>query len=117
MLQPDLLRFFRSVRQRTFSSLFSSLLLTGTLAVAQPNLVKDINPGAAGSNAQHLLNVNGTLYFTAQNGAYGNELWKSNGTAAGTTLVRDLAPGAAGSYPQHLTIVSGRLYFSDGNDL
>jgi ELWxxDGT repeat protein len=98
-------------------SLFASLLLTGTLAVAQPSLVKDINPGAAGSNAQQLLNVNGTLYFTAENGAYGNELWKSNGTAAGTALVKDLTAGAAGSYPQHLTNVNGTLYFAAGNRL
>ncbi len=117
MLQTLATRLIRAVRQRTLASLFSSLLLTGPLAVAQPLLVKDINPGTAGSNAQQLLNVNGTLYFTAQNETYGNELWRSNGTAAGTTLVKDLVAGPAGSHPQLLTNVSGRLFFVAGNGL
>jgi ELWxxDGT repeat protein len=117
MLQPHLLRFYRGVRQRTFSPLFVSLSLTGTLAVAQPVLVKDINPGAGSSGVQQLTNVNGTLYFAAYHEASGSELWKSDGTAAGTTLVKDLAPGSAGSYPQQLTNVKGTLYFVAGNDL
>ncbi|MBD0257093.1 MAG: T9SS type A sorting domain-containing protein [Cytophagales bacterium] len=117
MLQPDLLRFGRTVRQRTLSPLLASLLLTSTLAVAQPVLIKDIYPGATGSNAQQLTNVNGTLYFTAQHEAYGNELWRSNGTAAGTTLVKDLSAGPAGSFPQRLTNVGGTLYFVVGNGL
>ncbi|WP_445300538.1 ELWxxDGT repeat protein [Microcoleus sp. BROC3] len=29
----------------------------------------------------------------------GNELWKSDGTAAGTVLVKDLNPGASSSGP------------------
>ena len=41
-----LLRKGRPGSLRWFSTLFSSILLTGTLAVAQPGLVKDINPGS-----------------------------------------------------------------------
>ena len=33
----------------------------------------------------------------------GDELWKSNGTAAGTTMVKDIYPGANGSTPYMLT--------------
>src|SRR5262249_49612199 len=39
----------------------------------------------------NLTNVNGTLFFTADDGN-GTELWKSDGTAAGTTLVKDIFP-------------------------
>jgi ELWxxDGT repeat protein len=50
-------------------------------------LVKDINPGLAGSEPRTsaaAVNVNGTLYFVANDGQRGAELWKSN--ASGTFL-------------------------------
>jgi ELWxxDGT repeat protein len=37
--------------------------------------------------------VNGTLFFSAYTAADGIELWKSDGTTAGTTLVKDIFPG------------------------
>jgi ELWxxDGT repeat protein len=85
-------------------------------------LVADINPGSAGSNpggtsGGTLTNVNGTLYFQADDGVHGIELWKSNGSAAGTILVKDIGPGSVGSNPACLTNVNGALYFTanDGN--
>jgi ELWxxDGT repeat protein len=56
-------------------------------------LVKDINPGVFSSNLQKLVNADGTLFFVADDGVHGAELWKSNGTAAGTVLVKDVWPG------------------------
>ena len=38
--------------------------------------------------------VNGTLFFAADDGGHGRELWKSDGTAAGTVLVKDINPGS-----------------------
>ena len=38
-------------------------------------------------------NVNGTLFFAATTRRNGYELWKSDGTAAGTVLVKDIWPG------------------------
>ncbi|NIP52547.1 MAG: hypothetical protein GWN61_15505, partial [candidate division Zixibacteria bacterium] len=40
-----------------------------------------------------LINVNGTLFFAASDGIHGYELWKSDGTAAGTVMVKDINPG------------------------
>jgi ELWxxDGT repeat protein len=57
-----------------------------------------------------LTNVNGTLYFMAQHGTTGNELWKSDGTSEGTVLVRDMRVGGSSS-PDKLTNVNGTLYF------
>ena len=37
-----------------------------------------------------LTNVNGELYFAADDGPHGYELWKSDGTAAGTVMVEDI---------------------------
>jgi len=79
-------------------------------------LVKDINPGPASSNPTNLVNVDGTLFFAATvttNGANtGTELWKSDGTAAGTVLVKDIGPGPTNSTPQNLVNVNGTLFFT-----
>ena len=56
--------------------------------------------------------VNNTLFFTANNRQSGFELWKSDGTAAGTRLVKDIRLGIDGSEPQGLTNVNGTLFFS-----
>jgi ELWxxDGT repeat protein len=78
-------------------------------------LVKDINPDNLGmmpsSYPNNLTNVNGTLFFTANNGVSGTELWTSNGAAPGTVLVRDINPGAAGSDVSYLTNAGGTLFF------
>jgi ELWxxDGT repeat protein len=88
--------------------------------------VKDIVPGSAASEPDWLTDVNGTLFFTAKvagsGDIYGNrELWKSDGTEAGTVLVKDINPGPNSSLPEHLTNVNGTLYFTawdaTGNEL
>jgi ELWxxDGT repeat protein len=58
---------------------------------------------------------NGRLFFSADNGISGTELWVSDGTAAGTNLVKDLNPGNAGSAPDYLTVVGNRVFFSANN--
>ena len=72
------------------------LLLAGapTSQAQLPVLVKDIFPGADGSFPFDLTAVNGVLFFSPDDGVNGGELWKSDGTAAGTVLVKDIFPGA-----------------------
>jgi ELWxxDGT repeat protein len=62
---------------------------------------------------QHVFCVsNNILYFTATDfNAFGAELWKTNGTVAGTTLVKDINPYFS-SNPDNLTDVKGTLYFT-----
>jgi ELWxxDGT repeat protein len=74
--------------------------------------VRDIAPGVFGSDPRSLTNVGGTLFFSAQDGTHGRELWRSNGTAVGTTLVLDINAGPLGSDPYSLTNVNGVLFFS-----
>jgi ELWxxDGT repeat protein len=87
---------------------------------AGTTLVKDLFPGGHtdyygnyyhnNSNPWNLTNVNGALFFSADDGTHGEELWKSDGTAAGTALVKDFVPGSAGSSPFWLTNVNGTLF-------
>jgi len=51
------------------------------------------------------------LLFAAESST-GGELWKSDGTVAGTVLVKDIRPGIDGSFPGLLTKVNGLLYFT-----
>jgi ELWxxDGT repeat protein len=77
-------------------------------------LVKDINPnGDAFPSGYTQLRVwgNDTLFFSADNGTDGLELWKSDGTAQGTVMVKDINPGAASSSPQYGIYHNGKLYF------
>jgi len=69
------------------------------------------------SDPQELLNMNGTLVFTATNGVDGRELWRSDGTADGTARIKDINPGDDaqadnGSSPEELTRIGGNVFFS-----
>ncbi|MBO0698525.1 MAG: hypothetical protein J2P46_09030, partial [Zavarzinella sp.] len=80
-------------------------------------LVADIYPGGSGvfvhsSSPRNLTAVGNTLFFTATDGTTGTELWKSDGTAAGTVLVKDIRPGSNSSNPAMLTAVGNTLYFT-----
>jgi ELWxxDGT repeat protein len=82
--------------------------------------MKDIWPGGspepASSLPDSLTDVGGTLYFSAEDGIHGRELWRSDGTEAGTLIVKDLVPGALGSSPWNPTDVGGTLYFTAYDD-
>jgi ELWxxDGT repeat protein len=41
---------------------------------------------------------NGALYFQAGDGTHGRELWRTDGTTAGTALVKDINPGAGDGF-------------------
>ncbi|MCY2994716.1 MAG: cohesin domain-containing protein [Planctomycetota bacterium] len=61
---------------------------------------------------ENLLDVNGTLYFTAVTPQQGRELWKTLGTTAGAVMVADINPGTGSSFPSNLIDVGGTLYFT-----
>jgi ELWxxDGT repeat protein len=57
----------------------------------------------------NLTTIGSRVFFSAH---YGQELWTSDGTAAGTMMVKDINPGAGGSSRGTLTNFNGTLYFS-----
>jgi len=85
---------------------------------AGTKLIKDINPGTAGSIADNNTSaqlLNGYIYFPAITAANGCELWKTDGTTANTTLVKDISPGTADGITRDASfdfyILDGYLYF------
>jgi ELWxxDGT repeat protein len=105
--------------QRIAVRLLAWLLLAAPLATAQPTLVKDIVPtgtepltGPASFQPASLVSLDGTVYFSAFDPRYGRELWRSNGTPAGTVLLKDIIAGATGSGPADLAVVNNTLYFT-----
>ncbi|WP_426749734.1 ELWxxDGT repeat protein [Myxococcus sp. Y35] len=70
---------------------------------------------SASSDPGELTELNGMLFFRADNGGDGPELWKSDGTEAGTVRVRDISPGGRGSAPSSLRSAGGLLFFTADN--
>ncbi len=75
-------------------------------------MVKDINPGPEGSDPEAFVVLDGIAYFRAGDATHGFELWRTDGTTAGTSLVIDLNPGLPNGFPDSLAAVNGRLYFN-----
>ncbi len=95
-------------RQRVFLRVES---LEDRRVLATNPLAIDINLLPVSSNPQSFAEVNGVVYFNAVSGDRSQELWRTDGTAAGTSLVKDIVPGFYGSYPTNLTNVGGTLFF------
>jgi len=77
------------------------ILLASTFVAAQaPQLVLDVHATpAVGSGSIMVLPspIPGEALLRVDDGVHGYELWRTNGTAAGTTLLLDMTPGAGGS--------------------
>ena len=69
------------------------------------------------SSISDLTVVGATLYFVADDGISGPELWRSSGTVASTRMVKDINGGTDGSSPSSLTNLRGVLYFVANNGM
>ncbi|MCC5606412.1 pre-peptidase C-terminal domain-containing protein [Nostoc sp. CHAB 5834] len=76
---------------------------------AQARMV-DLNSGSGSSNPSNLTAGSNILYFTANDGSTGSQLWKSDGTVANTTRLTNINSGNFN--PANLTVFNNKLYFS-----
>ena len=107
-----------SRKQRRRRLLLPEVLEDRRLLAVDFNMLKDINdqPFQAGIAPQNITQVGPLVYFAATTISEGLELWKSDGTAVGTTLVKDIAPGPSSSNVTSLVNVAGTLFFVARND-
>ena len=100
-----------------FLAVFS---LAISAASAAPHLVADLNTQPATDAGSPLLirdeglvlAHDGILYFLASDPAHGQELWRSDGTDAGTYRLTDVCAGRCSSAPDSLAFSRGQLYFT-----
>lgn len=81
-------------------------------------LIEDIHPGPAGSDidlnahTDHFTILYEHLYFSANDGVQGQELWLSDGYSTGTYLEEDFIEGIGSGAPANFYIADGYVYFS-----
>ena len=85
-------------------------------AFGQVTLIKEIGPGASsGISSEPLVRLGPITLFAGDDGTTGFEVWKTDGTAAGTVLVKDIWPGSRGSNPMKVWRNSRRSHGTVGN--
>ena len=73
-------------------------------------MVAEINPGSGSSYPNSLTVFNNELYFQANDGTNGYELWKYDGIKV-PSMVADINSGSSNSGPDYLTVFNNELYF------
>jgi trimeric autotransporter adhesin len=96
-------------------NLFYFLYLLPFLVMAQaPTLMDDVQQKGNSYN-RYSANVNGQIFFNAINSTNGAELWKTDGTAAGTSIVKDIYAGIYSSSPREIVSFNNKAFFSAAN--
>ena len=86
-------------------------------SVSGTQKIKDLNPViTAGTGYTCLKAVGDNYYFSAYDDTNGFELWKSNGTSAGTQLVKNINQTKGSSNPQQFAGINNNIFFT-ANDI
>ncbi len=64
------------------------------------------------SDPKDFIVVNNTLFFSAQNGTNGTELWYFDGIMAAPAMLKDILPGSFSSSPSNFAALNGKLIFA-----
>jgi ELWxxDGT repeat protein len=89
----------------------------GTLELADFAIHSAPGGDQCDADPHFLTSTGSTLFFAADDGVHGRELWRSDGTAAGTLMVKDIAPGPADSIPTGLVAAAGEVFFAADDGL
>lgn len=101
-------------------SILLGLLAAGT-ASAQAPIAIDLNSGTglpeSSAPSGLVARADGVVFFNACTPELGCELWRSNGTLAGTQLVLDIHPGPGSSAPIHFALdTPGSIVYFSADD-
>jgi len=83
----------------------------------EATLLKDINPGEEWCYFNSPKIVGNKMYFSANNGTHGYELWVTDGTEAGTYMIKDIYPGSEGSNAGRFEAYNGKVYFAASDNI
>jgi|GEM_PF-3375233 len=95
--------------------LFATLVLFATVSIHAQTLnatLLELN-GSNNSNPKGLIKAGSKLYFIADDGVHGDELWTHDFLLNVTTMVKDINPGATGlGFSSELVAIGNIIYFN-----
>jgi ELWxxDGT repeat protein len=104
----------------TMLAVLLAAAFAGPVAASQPpHLLEDLRPGFGNPFAEHFTTVGNRVFFDAEDGVHGRELFVSDGTVDGTHMVKDIYRGSGSGLrfdsglldANSLTAVGDRLFF------
>lgn len=99
-----------------FLLFFSSADIQGQV----PRIISDINPANGesgltntdwGTFEKAFVELNGIIYFIANDGVSGSELWRTDGSTNGTYQLKDITPGPESTIFQGYILAGNQIYF------
>jgi len=131
--EPEHLFVFQTPRDNKFGSIGGRLLFTAHTAAlgreiyflapgsTEAQLLVDLCPGPCGSDASEWFIHDDTVYFAADDGVHGREIWTYRGgfessgasvlSSGLVTLLQDVEAGPVGSHPVDFAVWSGQIVF------
>jgi ELWxxDGT repeat protein len=111
--------FCYNMTRLVLTTLFAIFLFEGRANPIPVDQFIDINPtgdGLYNLASTEFIVFNDIIYFGADDGQHGLELWRSDGTDTGTYLVADINPESGASNPYGFIEFNHKLFFSAKDD-
>ncbi|MGB0892067.1 MAG: ELWxxDGT repeat protein [Flavobacteriaceae bacterium] len=107
-------RLFMSVSNPTTNSAVTSGKELRALSNGQSSfeIIKDIDPGSGSGNPSNFIIYNNKLFFSANDGEKGYELWITDGSTNGTFILKDINEGNGNSSPGNFIVSNNILFFT-----
>lgn len=84
----------------------------GTPPTTAPQMVADLREGSNSAAPEEMVVIGSTLFFSANDGEHGRELFRTSPPYTSVQLVEDICPGGCSADPGWLTVSGTTLFFS-----